>query len=93
MKRKIFVADGDIHHNIGIDAPLDWLMFISDLENDIHKYQMEFSCDISNEDMELFKELEELQQKLWDFHEELDKFIVDKFVYGLKGKHYTGEQR
>lgn len=93
MKRKIFVADGNHHHNIEIDAPLGWLMVISDLENEIHKYQMEFSCNLSDEDMELFRELEELQQKLWSFHEELDRFIVEKFVYGLKGKHYTGEQR
>ena len=88
MKRKIFVADGNNHYSAGIDAPLGWLMVVSDLQDEIHKYQMEFSCDISDEDMELFGELEELQEKLWDFHEELDRFITDKFVKGLKGEHF-----
>ena len=91
MIRKIFVEDDNNHYNIGIDAPLEWQQTLGYLEDEIIRYQLEFTDGITDEDTELFKELDRIQEKLFNLDEELRKFVANKFVNGLKGKHFTRE--
>lgn len=88
MKRNIYIQD-ETNDYIDICSPLDWLMKISDLWNDVIRYQSKFCFDLTDEEMETWKDIDRIHEKLDDAYTEIEAFVSKKFVKGMNGKHYN----
>lgn len=88
MKRSIYVQE-EASDYIEIDAPLTWLMQINDLWNDILRYQLKFCPDLTDEEIETWRDIDRIHKRLDDVYSEIEAFVSKKFVKGMNGKHYN----
>lgn len=88
MKRSIYVQEEPSDY-VEIDSPLAWLTRIDNLWNDILRYQLKFCPDLTDEEIETWKDIDRIHKKLGDLYSELEAFVSKKFVKGMNGKHYN----